>query len=443
MDYQQAIDYLNSYTNYEVVPRLAHTAENYDLRRVLELLERLGNPHLAARSVHIAGTNGKGSTAAMITAALTAAGYAAGLYTSPHLHTWRERIRVGSELISEAGLAALVDRFRPEIEAVNERAAYGRLTTFELLTALAFAHFAARGAGFQVLEVGLGGQYDATNVIVPEVSVITSISFDHMEVLGDTLAEIAGEKAAIIKPGGTAVIAPQEAEAMRTIEAAAGRNGARLVRVGRDVTAGGVSFEEGRQRFNVKGRLGDYEISIPLLGRHQITNALTAVAALEVLKERGFAISREHIVSGLARVEWPGRLQVVGRRPLVVVDGAHNPDGVRELGESVRRYFEFDRLVLVAGVSQDKDMAAIVAGLSSLTDRIIATRSRHPRARTPETLAAEFARRGINARIADDVPAALSLALELAGANDLVCVVGSLFIVAEATEAAQRLGLKG
>ncbi len=441
MDYQQAIDYLNSYTNYEVVPRLAHTAENYDLRRVEELLAQIGNPHLAARSVHIAGTNGKGSTAAMVAAALTDAGYVTGLYTSPHLHTWRERIRVGAELISELELAALVTRLQPEIEAVNQRAAYGRLTTFELLTTLAFAYFAAEGADFQVLEVGMGGQFDATSVINPEVCIITSVNFDHTEVLGDTLAKIAAEKVAIIKPGCVAVVAPQADEAARVIEAAGARAGVPIIRVGRDVIGRGISFDMGQQRCEVKGRLDDYELSIPLLGQHQITNAATAIAALEVLTERGFSISRENIVDGLAQLDWPGRLQVISRRPLVVVDGAHNPGAVRQMGESIRQYFEFGRLVLVVGMSNDKDMPAIVAELVPLTDCVVATCSRHPRARAPETLAAEFARWGISARVTDSLQAALSEAVALAGGRDLIGVVGSLFVVAEAIEAVRQLGL--
>lgn len=441
MDYQQAIDYLNSYTNYEVVPRLAHTADNYDLRRVEELLSRIGNPHLVARSVHIAGTNGKGSTAAMVAAALTDAGYVTGLYTSPHLHTWRERIRVGAELISEAELAALVTRLQPEIEAVNQRAAYGRLTTFELLTTLAFAYFTAAGADFQVLEVGMGGQFDATSVIHPEVCIITSVSFDHTEVLGDTLAKIAAEKAAIIKPGCVAVVAPQADEAARVIEAAGERAGVPIIRVGRDVIGRGISFDMDRQRCGVKGRLDDYDLSIPLLGQHQITNAATAVAALEVLSERGFSISRENIVHGLAHLDWPGRLQVVSRQPLVVVDGAHNPGAVRQMGESIRQYFEFDRLVLVVGMSNDKDMPAIVAELVPLTDCVVATCSRHPRARVPETLADEFARQGIRVHVTHSLQAALSEAVSLAGERDLIGVVGSLFVVAEAIEAVRQLGL--
>ncbi len=441
MDYQQAIDYLSSYTDYEVVPRLAHTAANYDLRRVDELLSLIGNPHLKARSVHIAGTNGKGSTAAMIASALTASGYITGLYTSPHLHTWRERIRVGRELISEDELSALVTRLQPEIEAVNERATYGRLTTFELLTTLAFAHFAGKGAQFQVLEVGMGGKFDATNVITPEVCVITAISFDHTEVLGSSLAEIAVEKAGIIKPGCVVVTSPQLDEADSVLEDACVNRGTKLIKTGRDVTGQSTGLDGNRQLLQVKGRLASYELSIPLLGRHQVDNAATAVAALEVLTEKGFNISPASISHGLAQVSWPGRLQILSRRPLIVVDGAHNPSGAQKLRESLAQYFKFARAILVIGASEDKDIAGIVSQLAPLFNRVIVTHSRHPRVKAPAAIAAEFARYGVETETADNVPQALSRATALASDQDLICVAGSLFIVAEAIEEANRLSL--
>jgi dihydrofolate synthase/folylpolyglutamate synthase len=439
MDYQQAIDYLSSYTDYEVVPRLAHNAVNYDLRRVDELLSRMGNPHHQAKSVHIAGTNGKGSVAAMITAALTASGYITGLYTSPHLHTWRERIRVDGQMISEGELAALVTGLQPEAEAVNERATYGRLTTFELLTTLAFVHFAQKGAQFQVLEVGMGGQFDATNVITPEVCVITSVSLDHTEVLGGSLAKIAREKAGIIKPGCRVVTSPQSDDVARVIQSVCAGHGARLVRVGREVTVQDSRFDMGRQRFRVKGRLDTYELSIPLLGRHQLDNAATAVAALEVLAERGFAVTGDSIGRGLSQVDWPGRLQVVSRQPLIVVDGAHNPDGARTLRESLGQYFEFDRAVLIIGTSDDKDIAGVVSQLAPAFNSVIVACSRHPRALPVAKIKAEFGRHGIETQVAEDIPAALAKAVALAGDRDIICVAGSLFVVAEAIEQAKKL----
>ncbi len=434
MDYQQAVDYLSSYTDYEVVPRLAHNAANYDLRRVEELLSRIGNPHLKARSVHIAGTNGKGSTAAMIASVLAASGSAPGLYTSPHLHTWRERIRVDGELISEEEFTAGVIRLQPEIEEVNRKATYGRLTTFELLTTLAFDHFAGKAVEFQVLEVGMGGKFDATNVIIPEVGVITSISSDHTEVLGGSLAEIAAEKAGIIKPGSIVVTSPQTDEVGRVIQETCLNRGAGLVRVGSDVTWQSLGFDLNRQLLQVKGRMDSYQLSVPLLGRYQLENAAVAVAALEVLAEKGFDISKGSIADGLAQVDWAGRLQIVSRHPYILVDGAHNPDAAGKLRESLEQYFDFDKVILVIGVSDDKDIAGIVSQLVPRFGKVIVTRSRHPRAMDPARLEAEFTRRDVEMEVVGDVPAALSRAVSLAGDRDLICVAGSLFLVAEAIE---------
>ena len=226
--YQQVLDYLYSFIDYETMHRPRSTAD-YDLRRMDELLARLGSPQLRARTVHIAGTKGKGSTAAMIAAALTASGYKTGLYTSPHLYDIKERFRIDNQFISAFELVSLVQTMRPEVAAVNEKARYGKLTTFELLTALGFAYFNLRKADFQVVEVGLGGRLDATNIVIPEVCVITSIDFDHTEVLGDTLAKIAAEKAGIIKPGISVVSAPQPTEVADVIEEVCLKNKAPLI----------------------------------------------------------------------------------------------------------------------------------------------------------------------------------------------------------------------
>jgi len=435
--YQQALDYIWSFVDYETMPGL-RSAANYDLGRVQELLARLGEPHLTARSVHIAGTKGKGSTAAMVASALMNAGYSTGLYTSPHLNDPRERIRVNGELIGKDELVALVEKLKPEIEAVNQKAAYGQLTTFEVLTALGFAYFKLKGVDFQVIEVGLGGRLDATNVIQPEVCIITSISLDHTEVLGNSLAALAREKAGIIKSGNTVVVAPQRDEVTQVIEETCLNRGARLIRVGRDITWQSLGFDSNRQSLQMEGRLGSYKLSLPLLGDYQQENAIAAVAALEVLAEKGFNISRDNIVDGLAQTSWPGRFQVLRREPLLVVDGAHNPDSARKLKQSLLRYFNFDRAVLVIGVSVDKDIAGILSELAPLFDEVMVTRSRHPRAMAPELVAAEFARYGVKTQVVEDVSRALSLALSRAGTQDLVCAAGSLFVVAEVIEQITR-----
>jgi dihydrofolate synthase/folylpolyglutamate synthase len=437
VNYQQAIDYINSYTDYEKIG-MPHDPAFYDLRRVDELLSLLGNPHRKAGSIHITGTNGKGSVAVMVASALAAAGYRTGLYTSPHFHTWRERIQVDGELISEDEFARLVTELKPQVEAVNQRANYGKLTTFEFLTALAFACFGQKGVKFQVLEVGLGGKYDATSVITPLVSVLTPISFDHTDVLGSTLKEITAEKCGIIKPDSIVVTAPQPPQAAGVIKEACRQRRAKLITVGRDVTWQGLSFALDGQRLRVQGRI-KYELFLPLLGEHQLVNAATAVAALEVLIDKGFDIPRESVAKGFEQVSWPGRFQILRRRPLLVVDGGHNIGAARQLTQSIKQYLDYKRAILVMGTSQDKDIAGLVAELAPLFNQVIVTRSRHPRALAPAPLAAAFARHGIKAQVADDVPSALSRALALAGEKDLVCVAGSLFVVAEALEVADSL----
>ena len=438
--YQQALDYIYSFIDYEREPGPRSRAI-YDLRRVEEMLGRVGNPHLKARSVHIAGTKGKGSVAAMVASVLTTSGYATGLFTSPHLHIVNERIRVDNKLISDEELVALVEKLKPEVAAVNQKATYGRLTTFELLTTLGFAYFALKGVDFQVIEVGLGGRLDATNVVLPEVCIITSISFDHMEVLGNTLAEIAAEKAGIIKQNSVVVSSTQVDEVNRVLEEACLNCGAELIRVGSEVTWQSLGFESNQQFLQVTGRLGSYELSIPLLGQHQLDNAATAVAALEVLAEKGFNIGRDSITSGLAKASWEGRLQVLSHHPLLVVDGAHNVDSARKLRQSLEQYFSFERAILIIGLSADKDLTGIISELVSLFGKVIVTRSIHPRAMATAPIVAEFGRHGVEAQETDDISVALPLALGLAGDKDMICVTGSLFVASGAIEQAKALGL--
>jgi dihydrofolate synthase / folylpolyglutamate synthase len=428
MNYAAALDFLLSRTDYERYPGFNY-ASRFDLRRMDDLLQRLGNPHLSAKSVHVAGSKGKGSTSAMISAGLQAAGYKTGLYTSPHLVTLRERIQVDGKPILKRELESLVARMRPHIEAVDHDKTYGELSTFELLTAAAFMHFQQKGVDFQVLETGLGGRLDATNVVTPEVCVITSISLDHTEVLGDTLDKIAAEKAGIIKTGCTVVSSAQAGEAAAVIRETCRRKEARLISVGSDVTWRKLDSNLSGQSLEVKGLKGSYRITIPLLGTHQLENAAAATAVLEVL-----GLPRKIIEAGLANTNWPGRLQVLRRRPLLVVDGAHNRDSASKLKEALEQYFHFDHLILIIGTSADKDVTGIIEELAPLAHGVIVTRSRHPRATKPEVLAGEFARLGIKAAVAEDVASAVAEALTRAGGKDLICATGSLFLVAEVIE---------
>ncbi len=439
MRYQQALDYIYGFLDLEKSPR-PRDPVNYDLRRMVELLERLGSPHLAARTVHITGTKGKGSVATMVASVLTSSGYSTGLYTSPHLITFNERIQIDGKLITDEDVAALIDKLKPEVAEVNRKATYGLLTTFEVMTALGFMWFAQQGVDFQVIEVGLGGRLDATNIVKPEVCVITSISYDHTEVLGKTLTLIATEKAGIIKPGCVVVAAPFGDEAGKVITGACRDKGVELIRVGREITAKSTGSDYRGQSIQVKGRLGSYDLRIPLLGQHQVENAAAAVAVLEVLKEKGTGISSESLTSGLARVNWPGRLQVLHRKPLVVADGAHNQDSARRLREALRDYFKFRRAILIIGMSFDKDADGIIAELAPAFDEVIATHSTHPRAMATGIIASKFFAHGVKELSeTDDVSDALRLAIGMAGEDDMVCVTGSLFVVGGALEQARLI----
>jgi dihydrofolate synthase/folylpolyglutamate synthase len=440
--YQAVLDFLYSFVDYETSHQ-PRSPVNYDLRRMDELLERLGNPHFRARTVHIAGTKGKGSTAAMVASVLTASGYRTGLYTSPHLIEIRERIRVDSRLISRVELIKLVARLKPEVEAVNARASYGRLTTFELLTALGFMYFVHAQAEFQVVEVGLGGRLDATNMVRPEVCAITTLGLDHTDVLGNRLAKIASEKAGIIKPNVPVVSARLMPEAAEVIEMFCRRNAARLILVGRDITYTDQGEEGGVQSLEIKGRLGSYQVALPLRGRFQQENAAVAVGILEVLAERGYRVGPKDIALGLQKVRWPGRFQVLRRRPAVVVDGAHNPQAAHELRLATQDFLagrKFGRRILVIGTSSDKDYEGVAEELAPLFDSVIATRSRHPRALTTGILASEFTRRGCEVQTTVSVADALNKGEELAGRDGFICATGSLFIVGETLEWAHKPG---
>jgi dihydrofolate synthase/folylpolyglutamate synthase len=440
--FQQALDFIYSFIDYErQAQRVKHS---WELARVKALLNRLDNPQLKAKTIHIAGTKGKGSVAAMCASVLTAAGYKTGLFTSPHLHLYNERMRVDGKYITNEEIIALVEKIKPEVEAINRKidATSEQLTTFEITTALGFSHFAAQKVDFQVIEVGLGGRLDATNVVQPEVCAITSISLDHTDMLGNTLTAIAGEKAGIIKPFSTVVVSTQVEEADKAIEEVAGQQNTLLIKVGRDITYRSLGFDTYRQSLEVKGRLDSYQITIPLLGMYQLDNAATAVGILEVLMENGNRIPKDKLIDGMSKVSWEGRLQVLNRKPLVVADGAHNRDSAHKLAEALKQYFQFEKAVLIIGMSSDKDVAGIVEELAPVFRKVIVTRSVHPRAMATSTIINEFRKHGLEPQTSDDISRALPIALKWAEEKDLVCVTGSLFIAAGAIEQAIVLGLK-
>ncbi|MSQ21768.1 MAG: bifunctional folylpolyglutamate synthase/dihydrofolate synthase [Dehalococcoidia bacterium] len=435
MDYQEALAKLLSLTDMERMIGQTHHASRYDLGRVRLLLERLDNPHLRTPTVHITGTKGKGSTAATIASVLNAQGYNAGLFTSPHLHTFRERIQLGGQPVSEEEFASLVDAIWPEVESMNSQGALGEVTTFEMLTAMAFLHFARQRVGFQVIEVGLGGRLDSTNLVQPRVCVITSISLDHTQILGDTVEQIARDKSGIIKPGSVAVTSPQTPGVMAVLKDACRAQSVDLVSVEQGYTWAMQAHDLGGQSFTVAAPWGEVRLWTPLLGEHQLENAATSVAALHVLDGLGFPISDKAMSQGFRSVWWPARLEVLSRKPLVVADGAHNPYSAGKLREALRQYFSFERLIYVVGLSADKNAHGIIQELAPGAHLVVATRSRHPRAVPPDLLADGFCTAGVEAVPVDGVKAALDYALSRTKASDLVVATGSLFVAAEAREA--------
>ncbi|WP_322800590.1 folylpolyglutamate synthase/dihydrofolate synthase family protein [Thermoflexus sp.] len=406
--------------------RRPRAPEAFRLEPIRRLLEELGNPHRRYAVIHIAGTKGKGSTAAMAEAILRAAGYRTGLYTSPHLHTMRERIRIGGELIPPSTVVELFGRLRPAIEADPD------LTVFDILTAMGFLAFAEAGVEIAVVEVGLGGRLDSTNVVSPAVCLITALSMDHTEILGPTLAHIAFEKAGILKPGVPAVTAPQAEEAMAVLRQVAAERGAPLWTL-EGWRYGPKDIAPTGQRGEIHSPDGSHwSIRLPLLGRHQWENAALAVAAVGQLRERGWMIPDEAIREGLERVRWPGRFEVLQEEPPLVLDGAHNDASATRLAETVAEVFPGRRWQLVFGISADKDPRAILAPLQPLIEGIWLTRSRHPRAADPQRLAEAAQALGLPGRIRREVAHALEDALAEGGP---VLVTGSLFVVAEAREA--------
>ncbi len=434
--YQKALDYIYSFVDFERNHRMQF---GYDLRRVYELLSLLVDPHLKAHTVHIAGSKGKGSTAATVASILIAAGYKTGLYTSPHLIDFRERIQINGSPITEEEFGNLVQEIRPVVEGVNKQATYGRLTTFEVTTSLAFLYFARKDVDFQVIEVGLGGRLDATNVVRPEVSIITNISLEHTDVLGYTLPEIAREKAGIIKAGVPVVSAPQRPEVEAVLEESASKVGAELIEIGRDVSYEVLSHSLDWQTILVKGMVDDYELDFPLGGIWQAENVACAIAAAEILKKKGFSISRDSILSGASNTNWPGRFQIINRRPLVIVDGAHSPYSAHLLRLSLESYFpRKGKAFLVIGCSSDKDIGGIARELGPYFDYVLVTRSRHPRAMPEDLIAREFP-----TAVVEKMPAvadALGRSLLLAQEDGIICVTGSLYVVGEALEATKTIG---
>ncbi len=419
---QEAIAYIHSFQWQDHAP---------GLDRMRALLRALGDPQRGRRFIHVAGTNGKGSTCACIASVLRAAGYRVGLNTSPYLVTFHERIQVDGEMISDGELAELTEEVRPAAEALAEHP-----TEFELITAIALLYFRRRNCDVSVLEVGLGGALDASNVIdVPEAAVLTAMGMDHVDLLGPAQADVAAAKAGIIKPGGDVVSYGGCPEADAVFRRVCGEQGARLTE---------VDFSRLRPRFvGLDGARFDFtpygELYLPLTGAYQMRNAALAVTALEVLREKGWRISEEAVRRGLAQVRWPGRFEVLRRAPVFLLDGAHNGHGMAAAAESLRTLFPGRKMVFVLGLLADKDVSAMLDLLAPLAERVFTLRPGSPRAMEAEALASLLAERGVPARACAAAGEGVRAAVEAAGPSGVVCALGSLYLSGDVRRAVEAL----
>lgn len=421
--YQKTIDYLYALQKHGVKLALSNS---------LALMARMGEPHRKFRSVHVAGTNGKGSTSAFIAAMLQAAGYRVGLYTSPHLVSFCERIRINNELISEAKVVELAARVR-DAATGREGAAALNPTFFEVTTAMAFTYFAEEGVDIAVIEVGMGGRLDSTNVIAPLVSVITNIELEHIEFLGTTLVQIAREKAGVIKPGVPVVTSAAQPEVVAVFEQEAAAQKTAVFRMSRDFMPARIAT--GRELvFDYLGIKSSYEkVKITMLGRHQVDNACLALAAIETLRTAGVAVDEAAARQGLFHACWAGRLELVARNPDIYLDGAHNPASAHILAKTVRDMKSaYQRIILIIGILGDKDYQGIISALVPLADHVVATKPQYARAMEVGALAAEIKKRHGDVETAETLEDAVTLARKAASPDDLVLITGSLYVVGDA-----------
>jgi dihydrofolate synthase / folylpolyglutamate synthase len=433
--YNKALDYLYSFVDYS----LKHSSElakaEFNLDRMFALMEELGNPQNTYPIIHVAGTKGKGSVSALCASALQAGGYRVGLYTSPHLLDYVERIQINGEPIPHELMIELVEEIKPAVARIP------KLTTFEITTALGFLAFARQGCNAAVIEVGLGGRLDATNIITPKVSVITSLSYDHMAVLGNTLAKIAGEKAGIIKQGVPVVSSPQKDEALEVLERVAKLKGCDFTMVGKDIRFErlGSSLDSQTLYLSSAKTPSKLVVTIPLLGEHQIENAATAYTAL---KASGIEISDEFIQKGFSQVKWRARFEVARRDPPVIFDSAHNQDSFVKLRQTLDEHFPGQQVYLIFGASEDKNIPGMFEEMKPKIRKLIVTRADHPRALQPGQIIELADQAGVESEAVSPVEAALVRALELSK-NDgsIVLSAGSMFVTAEVMQAWNKIAL--
>lgn len=424
MKYEEALESLNCMTKFGI---------NLGLERIKSLLSHLGNPQESLKFIHVAGTNGKGSTAALLQAILIEAGYKTGLYTSPHLISYTERINVDSRPITKESFAEIMGELKEVYDKVQKDTGENP-TEFEVLTAMAFLYFARCKTDIVVLEVGLGGDLDSTNIIAsPEISIITNVSIDHTDHLGATTCLIADKKSGIIKKGCPVITASNDEEVLKVLKDKASALQAPFYQVQEEVLVEYRSESLQEQLFMLKTRIEDYGmLRLPLLGEHQILNAATAVLAAEILAGKGWRITAETIRSGLAAVRWPGRLEVLWKDPLLILDGAHNAAGMEVLSKwLVKNRLKYKKLILVIGMLDDKEREKSVDFIKCLVDRVIVTRPCSPRTEKWSQLALMFNDSGRTISIVEDIEEAVEIGLKSACPGDMVLVTGSLYLIGD------------
>jgi dihydrofolate synthase/folylpolyglutamate synthase len=423
MNYEEAMIYFKNLTKF---------GWNPGLHRIKKLMSLLGNPEKQIKVIHVAGTNGKGSTSAMAASILQEAGYRVGLYTSPHLHSYTERMQINRVQISKDRIAGLVETLRPYLDKMVEEG-YEHPTEFEVNTALAFLYFAQEQVDFAVIEVGLGGAIDSTNVVDPLVAVITNVGMDHMDYLGNTLEEIARVKAGIIKPGCKVITAATKPEVLKVIKEACEKNSVKLVQIGEDIRYEVKSMTPEGTVFDLFGLKEDYlELVTSLLGYHQAINGATAVAAITALEDFGISIPDEAIRQGLRNTIWAARLEVINHNPSILLDAAHNLDGAASLKHALKHIFSFEKLILVIGMLADKEREKVMELLGLLAHTIIVTKPNNPRAGAWQDMAKVAKRYAKEVFLEEDIIIATQKGIALTGKDDLLCITGSIYMVAEA-----------
>ena len=436
--YNDALKYLFSRTDYETQRRLRYNVNTFDLKRMEELLKNTGNPHSKLKTIHIAGTKGKGSTATMVARMLQANGYNVGLYTSPHVTSLHERIEVNSQTIGKDELRDLINRVHAPIEKMIE--AGNNPTFFEILTAISFLYFGDKEVDIAVIETGMGGRLDSTNVICPEVVGITSISLDHMSQLGSTLDKIAAEKAGIIKKGVPVVTVPQDPLAMQVIRDRASQMSAKL-----SVTAEDIDFSfrfESSREFGPHTRIclttatSKFEhLRVPLPGEHQALNCGLALGIMDKLKGLGYKIDDMKSEEGLTDISLPGRMELISNDPKILVDAAHNASSIRALVQSIGQHVPYDSMVVIFGCNTDKDIRGMLTQLQYGADKVIFTRSSNPKAASPEDLAEMYNEiSGKMCQSTSSLGQALQIAYSAVAREDLICITGSFYLVGQAKE---------